>query len=105
MPTTPVVQPQHLRRQAVMYIRQSTGHQVLTNRESPPLQHAMREQAHHLGWPEERIAVVETALGRTAQRTDRRDGYKSLLAAGAVGQVGSVLRDESPWLSRNGTDG
>src|SRR4029450_2266859 len=34
MSTTPVVQPHHLRRKAVIYIRQSTGHQVLTNIES-----------------------------------------------------------------------
>ena len=67
MSTTPMVQPHHLRRKAVIYIRQSTGHQVLTNRESQQLQYAMREQARHLGWPEERIEIVETDTGRTAQ--------------------------------------
>ena len=55
MSTTPVVQPHHLSRKAVIYIRQSTGHQVLTNIESQQLQHAMRDHAHHLGWPDERI--------------------------------------------------
>jgi len=55
MSTTPMVQPHHLRRKAVIYIRQSTGHQVLTNLESQQLQHAMREHAHHLGWPDECI--------------------------------------------------
>src|ERR671922_2502048 len=104
MTTTPVVQPHHLSRKAVIYIRQSTGHQVLTNRESQQLQHAMREQAHHLGWPEARIAVVETALGRSAQSTDRRDGYKARLAEVALGQVGIVLSYESTRLSRNCTD-
>ena len=104
MTTTPVAQPHHLSRKAVIYIRQSTGHQVLTNRESQQLQHAMREQAHHLGWPDERIEVVETGLGRTAQSTDRRDGYKALLAEVALGQVGIVLSYESTRLSRNCTD-
>jgi DNA invertase Pin-like site-specific DNA recombinase len=79
MSMTPVVQPHHLRRKAVIYIRQSTGHQVLTNLESQQLQHAMREHAWHLGWPEERIEVVERDLGRTAQSTDRRDGYPNSL--------------------------
>ena len=104
MSMTPVVHPHHLSRKAVIYIRQSTGHQVLTNLESQQLQHAMREQAHHLGWPEERLEVVETDLGRTAQRTDRRDGSTSLLAEVALGQVGIVLSDESTRLSRHCTD-
>src|SRR5215471_3784930 len=104
MSTAPVVQPHHLRRKAVIDIRQSTGHQVLTNLESQQLQHAMREHAHHLGWPDECIEVVETDTGRTAQSTERRDGYKALLAAVALGQVGIVLSYESTRLSRNCTD-
>ena len=104
MVTTPVVQPHHLRRKAVIYIRQSTGHQVLTNTESQQLQRAMHEHAHHLGWPDERIEVVETDLGRPAQSTERRDGYKALLAEVALGQVGIVLSYESTRLSRNCTD-
>lgn len=104
MSTTPMVQPHHLRRKAVIDIRQSTGHQVLTNLESQQLQHAMREHAHHLGWSEERIEVVETDTGRTAQSTERRDGYKALLAEVALGQVGMVLSYESTRLSRHCTD-
>src|SRR5215510_6763446 len=99
-----MVQPHHLRRKAVIYIRQSTGHQVLTNLESQQLQHAMREHAHHLGWPDDHIEVVETDMGRTAQSTARRDGYKALLAEVALGQVGIVLSYESTRLSRNCTD-
>src|SRR2546426_6358476 len=104
MSTTPVAQPHHLSRKAVIYIRQSTGHQVLTNTESQQLQHAMREHARDLGWPEERIEVVETDLGRSAQSTVGRDGYKALLAEVALGQVGIVLSYESTRLSRNCTD-
>jgi DNA invertase Pin-like site-specific DNA recombinase len=104
MSTTPVAQPHHLSRKAVIYIRQSTGHQVLTNTESQQLQRAMREHARHLGWPDARIEVVETDLGRSAQSADRRDGYKALLAEVALGQVGIVLSYESTRLSRNCTD-
>jgi DNA invertase Pin-like site-specific DNA recombinase len=104
MATTPVGQPQHLRRKAVLDMRQSTGHQVRTNTESQPLQRAMREQAPHLGWPEERSEVVETARGRSARSPQRRDGYKTRLADVALGQVGRVLRSESPRLARNCTD-
>jgi DNA invertase Pin-like site-specific DNA recombinase len=104
MSTTALVQPQHLSRKAVIYIRQSTGHQVLTNTESQQLQHAMRDHAHRLGWPDERVEVVEADLGRSAQSTVGRDGYKALLAEVALGQVGIVLSYESTRLSRNCTD-
>jgi hypothetical protein len=58
----------------VSYIRPSTGHQVLTNTESQPLPHAMRDHAHRRGWPDARVAVVEADLGRSAQSTAGRDG-------------------------------
>src|SRR5262249_57720727 len=103
MSTTPMVQPHHLRRKAVIYIRQSTGHQVLTNLESQQLQHTMRAHAHHLGWPDERIEGVETDMGRTAQSTERRDGYKALLAEPALRQVGMRLSYDSTPLSPTST--
>jgi DNA invertase Pin-like site-specific DNA recombinase len=104
MSMTPVAQPHHLSRKAVISMRQSTGHQVLTNTERQQLQHAMREHARQLGWPDERSEVVETDLGRSAQSTARRDGDKALLAAVALGQVGIVLSYESTRLSRHCTD-
>jgi DNA invertase Pin-like site-specific DNA recombinase len=104
MTTTTLVQPQHLNRKAVIYIRQSTGHQVLTNTESLQLQHAMRDHAHQLGWRDEQIEVVAADLGRSAQSTAGRDGYKALLAEVALGHVGIVLSYESTRLSRNCTD-
>src|SRR5437867_5292678 len=104
MSMTPLVQPHHLSRKAVISMRQSTGHHVLTNTESHQLQHAMREHARHLGWPAERIEVVETDWGRSAQSTAGRDGSKALLADVALGQVGIVLSSESTRLSRHCTD-
>ncbi len=104
MHTTELIQSHHLHRKAVIYIRQSTGHQVLTNTESHQLQHAMREHARRLGWSDGHIEVVEADLGRSAQSTVGRDGYKALLAEVALGQVGLVLSYESTRLSRNCTD-
>jgi DNA invertase Pin-like site-specific DNA recombinase len=77
---------------------------VLTNTERHQLQHAMREHTRHLGWPDERIEVVEADRGRSAQNTIGRDGYKALLAGVALGQVGLALSCESTRLSRNCTD-
>src|SRR6266705_1396773 len=104
MPTTELIQSHHLHRQAVISIRQSTGHQGLTTTESHQWQHAMRDHAHRLGWPDERVEVVEADRGRSAQSTAGRDGSRALLAEVALGQVGIVLSDESTRLSRNCTD-
>lgn len=104
MYTSECIQPHHVARKAVIYIRQSTAHQVLSNLESQHMQRAMRDRALQLGWAEERIETVEVDTGTSAQSTVGRDGYKNLLAEVALGQVGIVLSYESARLSRNCTD-
>ena len=103
MNSVPIL-PSHLRRKAVIYIRQSTGHQVLTNQESQRMQRDMKEHALHLGWPESCIEVVEVDTGNSAKTTDGRTGYKKLLSELAMGEVGIVLSYESTRLSRNCSD-
>jgi DNA invertase Pin-like site-specific DNA recombinase len=104
MSSCELVQPHHRSRKAVIYIRQSSGHQVLTNIESRPMQHAMREHAQKLGWDDSQIEVVEADTGITAASTAGRDAYKDLLAQVALGHVGLVLSYESARLARNCTD-
>jgi DNA invertase Pin-like site-specific DNA recombinase len=104
MTSSELVQAHHRRRKAIIYIRQSTVHQVLHHLESSKLQHAMRETARRLGWDDEQIEVVETDTGLSAQSTAGRDGYKNLLGRIAMGLVGIVLSYESTRLSRNCTD-
>lgn len=104
MNSSEVVQARHLGRQAVIYIRQSTGHQVLTNTESRRMQHAMKEHALRLGWHEPQIKVVENDTGVSASSTAGRDAYKNLLSEVALGHVGVVLSYESTRLSRNCSD-
>src|ERR671924_351975 len=105
MPTTELIQSHHLHRKAVISIRQSTGHQVLTITESLQLQHAMRDHAHRRGWHDAHIEGVAADVGRSAQSTAGRDGYQALLSEVALGQVGIVLSYESTRRSRNCTDG
>src|SRR5580693_5775478 len=95
---------EHLRRKAVIYIRQSSGHQVLTNQESQLMQRAMKEHALRLGWAEEAIEIVEADTGKSAQSTAGRNGYKNLLSELALGEIGIVLSYESTRLSRNCSD-
>lgn len=104
MSSSELVQPHHLARQAVIYIRQSTTHQVLTNTESQRMQCAMGEHAQRLGWSPERIAVVQRDTGVTATSTAGREAYKKLLSEVALGHVGVVLSYESARLSRNCSD-
>lgn len=99
-----LIQTQHLRRKAVIYIRQSTGHQVLTNQESQMMQRAMKEHALRLGWDESSIEIVEADTGTSAQSTAGRRGYRNLLSELALGEVGIVLSYESTRLSRNCSD-
>ena len=58
-----LVKPTHLARKAVVYIRQSTPHQVVSNQESLRLQYALRQRARELGWHEADIDVIDADLG------------------------------------------
>ena len=58
-----LVKPAHLARKAVVYIRQSTPHQVVSNQESLRLQYALRQRARELGWHEADIDVIDADLG------------------------------------------
>jgi hypothetical protein len=74
MPPTELLQSPHLHRQAVIDLRQSTGHQGLTTTESHQWPHAMRDHAHRRGWPDARVEGVEADRGRSAHSTAGRDG-------------------------------
>ena len=65
------VTARHLSRKAVIYIRQSTPNQVLTNQESTRLQYALRQRAVELGWHERDIEVIDADLGLTARSASR----------------------------------
>jgi DNA invertase Pin-like site-specific DNA recombinase len=79
MSRSELVTPDHLTRKAVIYIRQSTPHQVLTNHESLHLQYALRQRAIHLGWRNDDIDVIDTDLGLTAVNAAHRAGFKALI--------------------------
>jgi DNA invertase Pin-like site-specific DNA recombinase len=104
MSSSELIRDHHRHRKAIIYIRQSTGHQVMSNVESRKLQHAMRDRAEQLGWADDRIEVVEADTGVSAQSTAGRDGYKQLLSQLALGLVGIVISYESARLSRNCSD-
>jgi DNA invertase Pin-like site-specific DNA recombinase len=99
-----LISPGHLARRAVIYIRQSTPNQVLTNQESLRLQYALRQRAVDLGWHEADVEVIDQDLGESGASAANRAGFKDLLARVSLGEVGIVLSYEVTRLTRNCSD-
>lgn len=101
--TDPKITPRHLARKAILYVRQSSPHQVARNHESRRLQYAMEERLRSLGWRE--IEVVDEDLGRSAAAfAGRRDGFQHMVAEVCLGNVGAVAAREIARFSRNNKD-
>jgi DNA invertase Pin-like site-specific DNA recombinase len=98
-----LIQPRHLARRAVIYVRQSSPHQVLTNTESQRLQRALTRRAVELGWPESAIDVFDADLGRSATTTDGRGDFQRLAAQVALGEIGVIVAYDATRLARNCT--
>jgi DNA invertase Pin-like site-specific DNA recombinase len=96
------IRPHHLERKAVLYVRQSSAHQVLHNRESSALQYAMRDRLTALGWS--RIETVDEDLGRSAAGGVTRAGFERMVAEVCLGKVGAVAAREVSRFARNSRD-
>ena len=92
----------HLQRQAIVYVRQSTLEQVHNNLESQRRQYALADRARHLGW--EQVSVIDDDMGRSGSGGAHRPGFERLLASLCEGTVGAVLSIEASRLARNGRD-
>jgi DNA invertase Pin-like site-specific DNA recombinase len=96
------IRAHHLQRKAILYIRQSSAHQVLHNRESSALQYAMRDRLTALGWSE--IEVIDDDLGRSAAGGVQRAGFERMVAQVCLGKVGAVAAREVSRFARNSRD-
>jgi DNA invertase Pin-like site-specific DNA recombinase len=94
----------HLRRDAYLYIRQSTIRQVFENSESTKRQYALRQKAIALGWSDERIIVIDSDLGQSGASAADREGFQKLVAEVSMQHVGIVLGLEVSRLARNCSD-
>jgi len=81
------ITPEHLAREAVVYVRQSTAIQVANNLESQRRQYGLADRARQLGWAD--VEVIDEDLGRSGAGA-RRPGFEKLLAAICEGRVGAV---------------
>jgi DNA invertase Pin-like site-specific DNA recombinase len=98
------VTSRHLRRQAYLYIRQSTLRQVVENTESTERQYALRQRAVALGWPIEQVVVIDRDLGQSGASTADREGFQPLVRDVGLARAGIVMGLEVSRLARNSTD-
>ena len=94
----------HLQRDAYLYVRQSTVRQVFENTESTQRQYGLRQRAIALGWPPDRVIVIDTDLGQSGASAVDRTGFQQLVADVGMGRAGIVLGLEVSRLARNSTD-
>jgi DNA invertase Pin-like site-specific DNA recombinase len=94
----------HLKRNAYLYVRQSTLRQVFENTESTKRQYGLRQHAIALGWPGERVIVIDSDLGQSGASAVDREGFQKLVTEVGLGKAGIVLGLEVSRLARNSTD-
>lgn len=94
----------HRAKIAYVYIRQSTAVQVRQHQESTELQYRLVDRAAALGWPRERIAVIDDDLGKSGASAAERSGFQRLIAEIGLGKAGLVLSLDASRLARNNRD-
>ncbi len=92
------IQPWHLDRLALVYVRQSTAQQVLDHQESTRLQYGLRARASELGWAAERIVVIDDDLGKSGATAEGRVGFQRLVSEVSLDHVGIILGLEMSHL-------
>lgn len=101
---SPKIRPPHWERLAVVYIRQSTPQQVLEHRESARLQYGLVTRAVELGWPAERVLVIDEDQGLSGRSAEGRPGFQRLLVEVNLDHVGLILGLEMSRLARSNKD-
>lgn len=104
MSVSPKIQKTHLDRDAWVYVRQSTDHQVQNHLESKKRQYGLADVAVSYGWPRERVRVVDDDQGRSGASTSGRVGFTRLVEGVALKRAGIVLGLEVSRLARNNSD-
>ena len=94
----------HLRRDAYLYVRQSSLYQVANNTESSRRQYDLRGRAVALGWPVDRVIVIDVDQGLSGASATDREGFHRLVADVSLGKAGIVLGLECSRLARNNAD-
>src|ERR1700681_4752910 len=84
----PPISARPISRLAIVYVRQSSTQQIFDHQESRERQSALADYAATLGWPRERIEVIDDDQGRSGRTVEQRPGFQRLLAEVTLGHVG-----------------
>ncbi len=102
--TPSAVTSTHQARLAYVYVRQSSPGQVTRHGESTDLQYRLVERAVALGWPRDRVQIIDEDLGRSGASAEQRTGFQHLIAEISLARVGIVLSWDASRLARNNRD-
>jgi excisionase family DNA binding protein len=94
----------HQAKLAYVYIRQSSLSQVTRHTTSTDLQYHLVERIVALGWPRERVHIIDEDLGKSGASADQRLGFQRLLADIGLARVGLVTSFDASRLARNNSD-
>ena len=94
----------HRSRLALVYVRQSSLHQVLHHQESQRRQRHFVERATQLGWAPDRVQIVDDDLGQSGSRSGERLGFQEMVSRTALGKIGLILAVEVSRLARSNRD-
>src|SRR5215468_8645759 len=98
------VQTRHLKRNAFLYVRQSTLRQVFENSESTKRQYDLRQRAISLGWPVDQVIIIDSDQGQSGKFSADREGFQRLVTEVGLGRAGIVMGLEVSRLARNSSD-
>ena len=98
------VQPRHLKKNAYLYVRQSSLRQVFENSESTKRQYDLKQRAVALGWSIEQVIIIDSDLGQSGASAVDRAGFQRLVTEVSLGHAGVVMGLEVSRLARNSTD-
>jgi DNA invertase Pin-like site-specific DNA recombinase len=101
---SPKIKPWHLDRYAFVYVRQSDPQQVIKHKESTARQYALVDRAVALGWPKERVIVIDEDQGKSGSTAEGREGFHRLLAEVALDHAGLILGIEVSRPARSCKD-
>jgi DNA invertase Pin-like site-specific DNA recombinase len=104
MSASEAIQPIHLTRLAIVYVRQSSPYQALANQESLKLQYNLQQRACAAGWDSSQIRVIDSDLGRTGRTAEGRRGFQEVVSLVNQEQVGIIFAYDVTRLARNCTD-
>jgi DNA invertase Pin-like site-specific DNA recombinase len=94
----------HLRRDAIVYVRQSSLRQVENHQESTRLQYQLAQTVEKWGWAAQQIDVIDEDLGKTASEAEARGGFQRMMAEISKERIGLIIGLDVSRLARSSAD-